>query len=58
MSDPAAKPPREPMHERLKRLGLKNDPGGDPPRRLMRTKRYYRDLDEISFNKPFTDKTK
>ena len=61
MSDAPAKPPREPMRERLKRLGLTNGPPGPDPRRVLRTKRYYRDLDEISFTKPYkpnTNKTK
>jgi hypothetical protein len=58
MSDSTGRAPREPMLERLKRLGLANGPRGPDPRRVARTKRYYRDLDEISFNKPNPNKTK
>jgi hypothetical protein len=58
VSDSLERPPREPMRDRLKRLGLTNGPPGPDPKRVTRTKRYYRDLDEISFNKPYTNKTK
>lgn len=58
MSDTAAKPPREPMKDRLRRLGLHSTPGKDPVGRQFRTKRFYRELDEITFNKPNPNKTK
>jgi hypothetical protein len=53
MSDGAGKAPREPILERLARLGLKNTPGPDPTRQAFRTKRFYRDLDEITFSRPY-----
>jgi hypothetical protein len=54
----AEKPPREPILQRLARLGLKNDSAGARPRRVIRTKRYRRELDEITFSKPNINKTK
>jgi hypothetical protein len=58
MTAPAEKKQREPMKDRLRRLGLHSTPGKDPTRRVIRTKRYYRELDEVYFNKPNPNKTK
>jgi hypothetical protein len=58
MSDAAGVKPREPILERLRRLGLRNEPANSQLRRVFRTKRYRRDLDEITFNKPNANKTK
>jgi hypothetical protein len=46
------------MKDRLRRLGLHSTPGKDPVGRQFRTKRFYRELDEITFNKPNPNKTK
>jgi hypothetical protein len=58
MTAPAEKKQREPMKDRLRRLGLYSTPGKDPTGRVFRTKRFYRELYEISFNKPNPNKTK
>jgi hypothetical protein len=59
MSRPEFCGPREPASHRLARLGVKSrPPSSAAPQRVIRTKRYYRDLDEISFNKPNPNKTK
>lgn len=61
MNAPAEKKPREPMKDRLRRLGLHSTPGKDPVGRRLRTKRYYLELNEVNFNKPYipsNDKTK
>jgi hypothetical protein len=52
--------PREPATRRLARLGLTSGPAGNGPRRVFRTKRYRRDLDEITLSRPYkseNDKT-
>jgi hypothetical protein len=61
MTDKAGKTPRESVRERLARLGFKYDPACSSPRRVVRTVRYRRELDEITFSKPYkpdTDKSK
>jgi hypothetical protein len=58
MTAPAEKKLREPMKDRLRRLGLHSTPGKDPVGHVFRTKRFYRELDEITFNKPNPNKTK
>ena len=49
--------PREPVAERLKRLGIKLDPSNNRPQPRYRSRRHWRELDEITFSKPNTNKT-
>jgi hypothetical protein len=54
MSDVPERPPREPILERLRRLGLRNDPSSNRP---VSSRRHRLRMDEITFSKPNTNDT-